>query len=75
MAEQESTLREKIKHSVIKEKALEKARNSTVSVKTVADLTTEVVAQTIEKITVYEKTHIKVMLRSFDEKAETREGA
>jgi DNA invertase Pin-like site-specific DNA recombinase len=66
LAEQENALKMKIQDSIQREKALEQARNSTLSVKTVADLTKEVVAQTVEKITVYEKTNIAVDMRCFE---------
>ena len=76
LSEQESTLRENIQISLRKEKALEQARNSTVSVKTIADLTKDIIDQTIEKIIVYDKYHIEVTLRNFGvETTSDREGA
>jgi hypothetical protein len=66
LAEQENALKVKIQDSIQREKALEQARNSTLSVKTVADLTKEVVAQTVDKIIVYEKTNIVVDMRCFE---------
>jgi len=76
LAEQETSLQEKIKTSIRKEKALEQAKNSTMLVKTVSDLTTGAITQLVEKITVYNKTNIAVELRRFEtSKTETREGA
>jgi len=69
LAEQEIALREKIQNSVQKEQALEKAKNSTLSLKTVADMTTEVIAQTVDKIIVFDKTSIDVKLLHFETEA------
>ena len=71
LAGQETSLQEKIKTSIRKEKVLEQAKNSTMAVKTVVDLTTEAITQLVEKITVYDKTNIAIELRCFE--TETRE--
>jgi len=62
LAESENDLRVKIQNSIRLELATEKARNSTVSVRTAADLTAEVVEQTVNRIVVYEKERIDVTL-------------
>ena len=76
LAEQEIALREKIQSSVQKEQALDKAKNSTLSLKTVADMTTEVIAQMVDKIVVLDKTRIDVKLLRFETEAVlNKEGA
>jgi DNA invertase Pin-like site-specific DNA recombinase len=75
LTEQEKLLREKILAAVKKEKSLEQVRNSAVSLKTVTDLTTEVIAQTVEKIYVYEDGRIDVTLVRLCEEAADRKGA
>jgi hypothetical protein len=76
LSEKESLLREKILASSQREKALEQARSSTLSVKAVNDLTTEVIAQTVEAITVHAKDNIEVALFDFGAKTSSdKEGA
>ena len=65
-ADKEITLREQIQSSTQKEKALEQARNSTLTLKSISDLTTEVIAQTIDKIIIHAKEDIEVILRDFE---------
>ena len=73
MAERESELQKKIQNSLRLEKDMEQAKNSAVSVKSVSDLTKEVITQTVEKFTVYAKTQIDVKLRSFGAAAQSCE--
>ena len=65
--ERETTLRGQIQASIQKEKALEKARTSAMTVKTTSDLTTVTISQTIEKIIIHAKEDIEVILRGFEE--------
>ena len=64
-ADKEITLREQIQSSTQREKALEQARNSTLTLKTISDLTTGVIAQTIDKVIIHAKEDIEVILRDF----------
>ena len=63
LAASESNLREKMHNSICNEAALEKAKNSTISLKSVADLTDEIIEQTISNIVVHDKERIEVTLR------------
>ena len=64
--ERETVLRKQLQASTKKEKALEQARNSTHAVKSVADLTAEVITQSIDKIIVHAKEDIEVIIRDFE---------
>jgi hypothetical protein len=74
LEEQINTLQDTIKASIRKEQALDKARNSAMSVKTVADLTTDVIAQTIEKIIIHDRESIETIIRSFNDETAFAEG-
>jgi DNA-directed RNA polymerase beta subunit len=74
LEEQISTLQDTIKTSIRKEQAMEKARSSALSVKTVADLTTDVIAQTIEKIIIHDRENIETIIRCFNDETAFAEG-
>jgi DNA-directed RNA polymerase beta subunit len=74
LEEQINTLQDTIKASIRMEQALEKARNSALSLKTVADLTTDVIAQTIEKIIIHDRENIETIIHSFGDEAVSMEG-
>jgi hypothetical protein len=67
LAEQETNLQDLIKSSIRKEKALVIARNSTMSVRTVADLTADVIEQTVEKIIIHGRDNLEIINRNFGE--------
>jgi hypothetical protein len=67
LSEQHTNLQDLIKSSIRKEKALVKARNSAMSVKTVADLTADVIEQTIEKIIIHGRDNLEIIIRNFGE--------
>jgi DNA invertase Pin-like site-specific DNA recombinase len=62
LTEQETVLREMILNSLNNEKAVEEARNSAVSIKTVSDLNTELITRTVDRITIYERERIEVVM-------------
>jgi predicted Zn-dependent protease len=62
LTEQEAILRKTILNSLRNEKAMEEARDSAVSLKSVSDLSAELIARTVDRMTVYERERIEVVM-------------